>query len=125
MAIQYADGPIVVRADDWQQTINGVTVAVKLRHLQAVGQTMALMLEKIDGDWVSRVVLDADVQTAEITAAGGPDGYIQTILAPKINAWLAQRFSPTGVLPTPAQEVAARLGKFSVVWVAGIPQVRL
>lgn len=125
MGIQYADGNIVVRADDWQQTINGVTVAVKLRFLDAIGQTMALMLEQVDGAWVSKAVLDADIQPAEIAAAGGPAGYINSVLVPKINAWLAIRFSPANMQPTPAQEVAGLLGKLSVALAAGVPQVRL
>jgi hypothetical protein len=106
--IQYSEGALRMSPDDFQATDSGITYGVKFRFLGAVGSTLALIVEKLDGDWISVKVIDDNVD-ANVQRHGGALAYAESVIRPAVKDWLAKRkLQPT----TPAQEVAALVGKW-------------
>ena len=70
--------------------------------------TSLWIVEMIDGLWVQQQQICALIDDA-ITAAGGPDAFIKTVVQPAVNAWAANRFSAAGEVQQPSVAVSLKL----------------
>ena len=111
MAVQYSDGPLHVSPDDFIAVDGDIMYAIKFRYIDAMMTTLAMVVERKDGDWCSARIIDSDVETG-IIRAGGPKTYAEDVIRPAVKEWLRDRKTQK---PTLAQEVAAIVGKWGSV----------
>lgn len=113
MGVQTGGGPLRIDPDDAQITYRGVTLAVKLR-IVAWAQIIGC-IRNPDGSWTSKIDLTGDLFASDpwtpahaIDQYGSADVFVQDVVIPRLNDWLAVLFAP-GVVP-PEDQIATVLG---------------
>lgn len=86
MSIQVGEGYVALDTTDWQRTVAGVRIGIKIRDLPAWG-VVAWICELVDGTWTQIQALDPDMAMSGISV----DAWIARSVG-IFNTWLAGRF---------------------------------
>lgn len=129
MTIRTKPGPLSIGAGDFQLTFAGVTVALKLTFIEGPMGPIAniRVAEKVGAEWVEKDEILSDFGV-EYLKTRGVAAWLQELLIPRFNAWLAERFGrdPEQVpdwVPEQIVELDAALRQLKVAVVNGVPQV--